>query len=616
MRLERCICGGVDLSLSGIVKYAQRNTGIFTSSNVCPLKLGRSLIQDFITSISILIPLLPLLAGFLIPILGKRMGEKVYRLGLAAEIGAFCLVLLSLYQVSIGTAIQVNHTAFLESSPMHAGLFIDRLAAVMMLLVTSVSIVIHLFASRYLQEERGFIRFYTLLSLITFSLLALVSSPNLLMLFVFWQLLSWLLYLLLAYNNSHTPSTRAAFKTLMILRIGDVFFLGGVILAYLVFGAFDFSLLFERAAAESVALPLLPGDLLNIDAVTAITLLIFVGAMSKSVQFPFHVWLPDTMYAPSPVSALMHAGIVNAGGFLFNRLAPLYGLSATSLHVAFMVGAVTTFIGAMIMLTVSDVKKMLGYSTVAQMGYMIMECGLGAFALAIFHFIAHGLFKATLFLSSSSVIDATRKEPKFPRHADDASPPPAFSPLTWGTGLLTTLLLPLFILLAAHDFFHIPLEGANGIVIFLFFSWVTSSQAIISLYRLKAMSSWKVASAMMATLILIVFTYLWAGELFTHYLYPGPGEANAYFKAAALSPLFFDLAVGLSTLCILMVWVTLYAEAHGKKVSKPLWISNLQEKCYVLCLKRFYVDAFYKNLHKKLTHWLRVIDKRVLARIP
>ena len=575
------------------------------------------LIQNFIVNLSILIPLLPLLAGLLIPVMGKRMGENVYKIGLFAQISVLVTGLIALYQVSAGPPILIALPFFQrEEGIIHFSLFIDRLAAVMIVLVTSVSIVIHVFASRYLQEERGYTRFFTLLSLITFVLLALVSSPNLLMLFVFWQLLSWMLYLLLAYNITHIPSTRAAAKTLVVLRIGDLFFLGGVILAYRVFGTLDFPLLFERAAAEPITLPLLPGGLLNIDAVTAVTLLIFVGAMSKSVQFPFHHWLPDTMYAPSPVSALMHAGIVNSGGFLLNRLAPLYGLSTPSLHTAFAVGALTTFLGALIMLTVNDVKKMLGYSTIAQMGYMIMECGLGAFALAIFHFIAHGLFKATLFLSSASAISTARKEPKFPHHVDDALPPVTFSPLTWSTGLITTLLLPLLILLAAHDLFHIPLAEAHGTVIFLFFSWVTSSQAIISLYRLNAVSSWKVSGAMVLTLILIVFTYLLAGELFTHFLYPDPGLADFYFQVAALPGPLFDLAVIVATGLIVLVWIKLYAEAHGRRFSKPRWMGDLEEKAYVLCARSFYIDTLYQDLNKRLLHLAQLIDKRYLARIP
>jgi len=496
------------------------------------------------------------------------------------------------------------------------GLFIDRLAAVMMVLVTAVSIVIHVFSSRYLQDEPGYTRFFTLLSLITFVLLALVASPNLMMLFVFWQLLSWLLYLLLAYNIAHLPSAQAAFKTLITLRIGDIFFLGGVILAYRVFGTLEFSLLFERAASGPHPLPLLPGGRFNIDAVTAVSLLIFVGAMSKSVQFPFHHWLPHTMYAPSPVSALMHAGIVNSGGFLLNRLAPLYGLSTPSLHVAFAVGAFTTLLGALIMLTVNDVKKMLGYSTIAQMGYMIMECGLGAFALAIFHFIAHGLFKATLFLSASGAIGAARKEPKFPHATNEATPQPPFSVLTWGTGLVTTLFLPLLILLAAHDLFHIPLAEAHGATIFLFFSWVTSSQAILSLYRLKAVSSWKVAAAMVLSLILIVLTYLWAGEMFTHFLYPDPELADHYFLVAALPGPLFDFSVVVATSGIVLVWIKLYAEAHGRRFSTPKWMSGVQKKAYVLCARAFYVEAFYREMNRKTLHLAQLIDKRYMGRIP
>ena len=136
--------------------------------------------------------------------------------------------------------------------------------------------------------------------------------------------------------------------------------------------------------------------------------------MSKSAQFPLHIWLPHSLYAPTPVHALLHAGIINAGGFLINRLAPLYGLSPTTLHVAFVIGTLTALLGASMMLAQNDIKKTLGFSTIGQMGYMIMECGLGAFALAVFHLIAHGLFKATVFLNCGNVIHKARQEPLFP----------------------------------------------------------------------------------------------------------------------------------------------------------------------------------------------------------
>src|SRR6266487_3027506 len=171
--------------------------------------------------------------------------------------------------------------------------------------------------------------------------------------------------------------------------------------------------------------------------------------MSKSAQFPLHIWLPRSLYAPTPVHALLHAGIINAGGFLINRLAPLYGLSSTTLHVAFVVGAVTALLGAAMMLAQNDIKKTLGFSTIGQMGYMIMECGLGAFALAVFHLIAHGLFKATVFLNCGNVIHKAREEPVFPPPAQ-ATEERQFSRLTWLTGFIMSLLMPLIILFMAH----------------------------------------------------------------------------------------------------------------------------------------------------------------------
>src|SRR5207237_9545264 len=196
------------------------------------------------------------------------------------------------------------------------------------------------------------------------------------------------------------------------------------------YGTLEFPTLFDKALATPVTLSLMPG--FEISAVTAITLLIFIGAMSKSAQFPMHVWLPRSLYAPTPVHALLHAGIINAGGFLINRLAPLFGLSSTTLHVAFVVGTMTAILGAAMMLAQNDIKKPLGFSTIGQMGYMIMECGLGAFSLAVFHLIAHGIFKATVFLNCGNVIHKARQEPAFP-HTDHEAEVQRLSPLTWTT---------------------------------------------------------------------------------------------------------------------------------------------------------------------------------------
>ena len=338
-------------------------------------------------SLALFIPLLPLLAAVAIIACGKRFTSFVPRIGILATSSACLLAILTLYEVSTDEAIHIILWPMQEkgSALFKVGIFVDRLTAVMMVLITSVSTVIHVYSVRYLEGDPGYARFYALLGFMTFVILSLVSSPNLLMLFVFWQLLSWTLYLILAFNYSHVPAYQNAFKTLMVHRIGDVSFLCGIFLTYKYFGTLEFGELFQRASEHLHVISLLPGNLLDVSAVSVITLLIFVGAMAKSSQFPLHVWLPDTMDSPTPVSALMHAGIINAGGFLLNRLAPLYALSPNTLHIVFVVGAITVLLGASMMLVQNDIKKTLGFSTMGQMGYMIMECGLGAFALAIFH---------------------------------------------------------------------------------------------------------------------------------------------------------------------------------------------------------------------------------------
>jgi NADH-quinone oxidoreductase subunit L len=316
-------------------------------------------------NLAILIPLLPLVSGLVIGAFGKRLMTHVPTIGIGATVSACILSIFTLYTVSTGNSIQIILWPFQVNSPtfFSFGILVDRLTAVMMVLITSVSTVIHVYSVRYLQGDPGYARFYALLGLMTFVILSLVSSPNLLMLFVFWQLLSWTLYLILAFNYSHRPAYQNAFKTLMAHRIGDVTFLCGIFLTYKYFGTLEFGELFERASEHVPVISLMPGNLLDVSAVSVITLLIFVGAMAKSSQFPLHVWLPDTMDSPTPVSALMHAGIVNAGGFLLNRLAPFYALSPNTLHVVFVVGAMTVLLGASMMLVQNDIKKTLGFST-------------------------------------------------------------------------------------------------------------------------------------------------------------------------------------------------------------------------------------------------------------
>ena len=554
-----------------------------------------------------LVPLLPLVSAILMAAGGPRSERRRALIGIWPVVAACAGSVWALGLVAGQGPIRVG---FYEPGAAAAlafplGFHIDRLSAIMMTLITTVSAIIYLYSMQYMQQDRGYARFLSLLTLTDFVLLCMVSSANLLMLFVFWQLLSWLLYLL-SHNRTHQATLNGAFKTFTLLRAADMAFLMGIVLAHALYGTVEFQELFERAASMPVVLSPLPG--IEFSGATAVTLLIFIGAMGKSAQFPMHLWLPGSLYAPTPVHALLHAGIINAGGFLLNRLAPLYGLSPTTLHVVFAVGMLTAVLGASMMLVQNDIKKTLGFSTIGQMGYMIMECGLGAFALAVFHLIAHGIFKGTVFLNCGNVIHKVRQEPTFPHKTHDTEAP-ELSRLTWLTGMLTSLLMPLVILLLTHGVLRIPLWDTQGTVIFLFFIWMTSSQAILTLTRLRAVASWKVSVAMLVTLLFVVFTYLFAAEAFTHFLYPDPATVTRYFQAAALpGPLFDGLVVG-TTLLIVLSWVYLYAQAHGRTMPLPAWVQALRVRLYVLLMNRLYIDALHDRLGRGIMRVAHALDK-------
>jgi NADH-quinone oxidoreductase subunit L len=556
----------------------------------------------------ILVPFLPLLAA-LIVLVGDE-GSRHQRAKIAAyPIGAaFLGAIVTLWLVATHGPIIIRFydPASLSMLAFPMGFYIDRLSAVMMVLISGVGTIIYTYSIGYMYQDPNDRRYLALIAFTTSVLLCMVSSANLMMLFLFWQILSYMLYLL-AHNHAHAATLDGAFRTFTLLRVGDVAFLSGIVLAYQLYGTLEFQPLFAKAAELPITLTPLPG--IEIGGTTAVTLLLFIGAMSKSAQFPIHIWLPRSLYAPTPVHALLHAGIINAGGFLINRLAPLYGLSSTTLHVAFVVGMVTAVLGATMMLTQNDIKKTLGFSTIGQMGYMIMECGLGAFSLAVFHLIAHGLFKATVFLSCGNVIHKARQEPEFPQ-TNHAAKEEEFSRLTWATGFLTTLLIPLVILLVSHGVLHIPLRDSQGTVIFLFFIWVTSSQAILTLIRLRAVASWKVSAAMLLMLLFVVFIYLFAVESFTAFLYPNPAEVASYFQAAALPNWLFDGLIVGTALVIILGWFYIYAQAQGRTMWVPDWVEGLRLRLYVLFLNRLYLDELYQALGRAVMHVVHRIDKR------
>jgi NADH-quinone oxidoreductase subunit L len=560
------------------------------------------------TSAVLLVTLLPLVSALILVAGGGTLARTRVKIA-AWPIGASCCsAIATLYVVATQGPVTIRFydPALASSFPFPLGLYVDRLSAVMMVLISAIGTIIYTYSIEYMHQEPHERRYFALLGVAVCVLLCMVASANLMMLFLFWQMLTYLLYLLI-HNHTHAATLEGAFRTFTLLRIGDVAFLAGTALAYTLYGTLEFPELFAAAVEQSATITLLPG--VECSGATGATLLLLIGAISKSAQFPLHIWLPRYLYAPTPVTALLHAGIINAGGFLINRLAPLFGLSSTTLHVAFLIGTLTAILGAAMMLAQNDIKNMLGFSTIGQMGYMIMECGLGAFALAVFHLIAHGLFKATVFLNCGNVIHKARLEPHFPR-VDHEEEEGHFSRLTWSTGFVTTLFIPLLILLLTHGLLRIPLLESQGTVIFLFFIWITSSQAILTLTRLRAIASWKVSAAMLLTLLFVVFVYLFAVESFTAFLYPNQDDVASYFKTAELPSRLFDMMIGAATLMTIIGWVYVYVRAHGRSLPMPAWIDSIRIQLYVLFVNRLYVDECFQRLQRAQLSAIRRVEER------
>jgi NADH-quinone oxidoreductase subunit L len=333
-----------------------------------------------------------------------------------AVAGSFLLSVFAFAEVAGGTTISVPLYTWATSGTytLNLGLVIDRLTAVMLLLVTTVSTLVHIYTIGYMHGERGYARFFAYIALFTFSMLMLVMSDNLLQLFVFWEAVGLCSYLLIGHWYERQSACAAATKAFVVNRVGDFGFLLGLLLVWLTFGSLEFSAIFPHAtehAIETINLLAPFNGSWEIGLITLICLLLFTGAVGKSAQFPLHVWLPDAMEGPTPISALIHAAtMVTAGVFMVARLAPLYNLSPAALDVVAVTGGITMLLGATIALTQTDIKRVVAYSTVSQLGYMIMACGVGAYTAGMYHLLTHGAFKALLFLGCGSVIVALHHE--------------------------------------------------------------------------------------------------------------------------------------------------------------------------------------------------------------
>lgn len=353
-----------------------------------------------------LIPLLPLI-GFLIIGLGNKVLSKTFVsiIGCSTILGSFIIVLSLLFPLISGTLTATTLTYFTWFKA--AGLsvpfsfLIDPLSVLMMTVITGVGFLIHVYSAGYMSHDEGFARYFSYLNLFVFSMLLLVMGSNYVVLFAGWEGVGLCSYLLIGFWFKNNSYNNAAKKAFIMNRIGDLGFLLGMLLIFVHFGSFEYGEVFSKAETQSVDPQIL----------TWITILLFVGAMGKSAQIPLYTWLPDAMAGPTPVSALIHAAtMVTAGIYMIVRSNILYTLAPYTLEFIEIIGLATALFAASIGLVQNDIKKVLAYSTVSQLGYMFFAIGLGAYSTAIFHVVTHAFFKALLFLGAGSVIHAMSGE--------------------------------------------------------------------------------------------------------------------------------------------------------------------------------------------------------------
>lgn len=391
--------------------------------------------ESLLVNLSIAILFLPLIGFAIVVILGKRF-PKLYLLEVGILTIAFILSLIVMFSklsyfpkdiVSEFTWITIGNAPLNGVINIDLGIKIDNITVLMLFVVNLISMLVHYYSIEYMHGDKRYTRYFSYLGLFTFSMLGIVLTHNILMMYIFWELVGVSSYLLIGFWFEKKSASDAGKKAFIVNRIGDIGMFLGILILFTNYHTFTFDTIFEQI--KNGVIPFGSNAWL-----TAAGILIFMGAVGKSAQFPLHVWLPDAMEGPTPVSALIHAAtMVAAGVYLVTRIFVL--LTADAMLVIAVVGAFTSFIAATIAITQNDIKKVLAYSTVSQLGYMIMSLGVGAYAFAFFHLVTHAFFKASLFLGSGSVIHAMHHEQDI-RNMGGLKKK---MPLTYATFLISTL---------------------------------------------------------------------------------------------------------------------------------------------------------------------------------
>ncbi len=570
-----------------------------------------------------IVPLLPLISFVLLVAFGNRLKEKAAYLGIFFISGSFVLATSIFIQKYIEKGENYIYTfqwlepggaeyGLANSSIFNLGFEITALNALMLFVVSIISLTVFVYSIGYMRHDERLPTFYSYLSLFSFSMLSLVISPNLFQAFIFWELVGATSFLLIGFYFHKESAKAAAKKAFIVTRLADVGLLIGILLIFWQVGSFEYSDIFAAISQGSLA----PW------VITTSAILIFIGAAGKSGQFPFHVWLPDAMEGPTPVSALIHAAtMVAAGVYLVARLFPLFAASEVALLVVAAVGAFTAIFAASIALTQNDIKRVLAYSTVSQLGYMMLALGTLGYIAAVFHLFTHAFFKALLFLAAGSVIHAigTQNIKKMGGVGKNMK-------LTRAVFLIGALTISGFPLLAgffSKDMIFLSVY-ANNYAIFFWVSILTALLTAFYMFRLYFLvftdqprtqfTAQESPRSMTVPMVVLAFFAVFAGyiEFFGFGDFISGGGTIAQEISGPIWIIVASIIVAL--LGIILAWL-----AYGRNPQATLAKKPKPALLYKLSYNKFYMDElnnlFIVQPYRVLSRMLAAFDKFVIENL-
>ena len=564
----------------------------------------------------IAIPLLPLLASVAIVLGGPWLKGRSHFVALPAICGAFALSVAALVHVVSSGPVRAPLYEWIDagSFSVRIGLFVDRLTVVMLVMVTAIAGLVQAYSVRYMHGDDGYARFFACVSLFTGSMLMLVMSDNILMLFVFWEAVGLCSFLLIGFTYERKAAGDAAVKAFLVNRIGDAGFLLAVMLTWTTFGTLDLQTIVQEAGRHTGDTVALFGQFASVNTLTLITLLFLCGALAKSAQFPMHVWLPNAMEAPTPVSALIHAAtMVTAGVFMIARFSPLFDQAPVTLNVLVVVGASSALFGAAVSMVQTDVKRVLAYSTMSQLGYMMLASGLGAYGLAIFHLVAHAAFKSLLFLTAGTAIEEVAARQDSPESMRSGGWFPDRFWILWVSAVALASMPPLVLIASGKGLFQLASPSEHGHPVFWALSWVAALMTVVYLLRLVQAAERrsgpdatplrlltpKTFGYVAGTVAVVTLASVWSPligwawfERFMASVLPSPLRGAPAAAAEGTLSLAIMTAMGV-TLAAAAIGV-LHAALRTRAPAAPgLW-DRWSAMLYVIVLNRGYVDEVYQ----------------------